>query len=133
MGLDPQKLFLAQKTQGASFNLRQFIRSEEVLCRVLIRTKTLPFATRYSGLTLSNPLIQTEGVAGYEISLNFNGVPTKISPRAASEIGSGPKFQLLSVNAAEQTSHPCRKLVTRQGAGWRLTERGSNHLRLLSY
>jgi len=33
------------------------------------------------------------GVAGYEIALNFNGLPFELTPRAASEIKARGKFQ----------------------------------------
>ena len=37
-------------------------------------------------LVLPNPVAEKEGVAGYEIALNYNGVAFALMPRAASEI-----------------------------------------------
>ena len=63
-------------------------------------------------LVKPNPLAQQEGVAGFELALDFNGLPFELIPRAASEVKSKSKFLLLSVNALEQEEHPCRKLVS---------------------
>ena len=74
-----------------------------------------------------------QGVAGYEIVLNYNGVPFALMPRAASEIKSAAKFQLLSVNESEQKTNPCRKLVVKRGGRWQLADAGLRELELLTY
>ena len=58
---------------------------------------------------LRNPIAEKEGVAGYEIALNLNAVPFALMPRAASEIKSTAKFQLVSVNAPYALANPCRQ------------------------
>jgi hypothetical protein len=40
---------------------------------------------------------------------------------------------LLVVNEAEEQRNPCRRLVTRRGARWELTEHGRQALELLTY
>jgi hypothetical protein len=82
-------------------------------------------------LVKDNPAAQSEGVAGYELAFDFNGVPIQIIPRTASEIKSKTRFQLLSVNAAVQQENPCRKLVTKRGNAWQLTSQGIDYLELL--
>jgi hypothetical protein len=72
-------------------------------------------------------------VAGYEIALNFNGVPFVLMPRAESEIKSRAKFQLLSVNEDEEKAEPCRRLVVKRGSRWQLTDAGIRQLELLVY
>ena len=72
-------------------------------------------------------------MAGYEIALNFNGVAFELIPRAASEIKGQAKYQLLSVNEAEQKKNPCRKLLAQKGGRWAFTTRGENLLDLLTY
>jgi hypothetical protein len=67
------------------------------------------------------------------MALNFNGVPFKLIPRAASEIKGKAKFQLLSVNEAEYHKNPARRLVTKKTARWELTSHGLNLLELLTY
>ena len=78
-------------------------------------------------------MAEREGVAAYEISINYAGLPFQLVPRAPSEIGPGPKIQLLSVNDVEEQEHPCRKLVVRNRGRWELTPAGMNLLELLTY
>ena len=88
---------------------------------------------RYPQLIEQNPLAEKEGVAGYEISLNYNGVPYRLTPRAASEIKNQARFQLLSVNEAEYRKNPCRRLVIKRAARWALARNGNHLLELLTY
>ena len=133
IGLDPWKLLLEQQRLGAKFSLVEFIRNPPELCRVTVRDSNFPWARRYPMFVKSNPVAQREGIAGYEIALNFNGLPMELIPRAASEIKTKTRFQLLSVNAAEKQKHPCRKLVTQKGAHWELANNGLHLLELLTY
>ena len=84
-------------------------------------------------LVLPNPIAQREGVAGYEIALNYNGVTFVLMPRAASEIHGQGRFQLLSVNEAEEKANPCRHLVVKRGSHWQLTDSGIRELEMLTY
>ncbi|PYI85525.1 MAG: hypothetical protein DME26_10780 [Verrucomicrobia bacterium] len=133
VGFDPRQVLLEEHSLGAKFNLLQVIRSQTELCRVVVRTTNFPWLKRYAALVRSNPRAEKEGVAGYEIALNFNALAFELVPRAASEIKGKAKFQLLSVNQAEQQRNPCRRLVTKRGARWELTSRGLNALELLTY
>jgi murein DD-endopeptidase MepM/ murein hydrolase activator NlpD len=134
LGLDPRLLLLAQQKQGAKFSLVEFIRSETELCRVLVREPQLAWARRHPMLIKPNPVAEKEGIAGYELALNFNGLPFEILPRAASEIRSKSKFLLLSVNAAERQSRPCGRIVTKDKSGrWQLAPRGQQLLDLLTF
>jgi murein DD-endopeptidase MepM/ murein hydrolase activator NlpD len=129
-GLDVRELLLAEK--NAKFSLRDFLRGQTALCRVLVRATNFPYLKRYAALVLKNPVAEKEGVAGYEIALNYNGVAFALLPRAASEIKSGAKFQLLSVDEAMQKANPCRKLVAKRGSRWQLTDKGVRELELLT-
>lgn len=133
VGLDPRLILLAQQSQGAKFSLVEFIRSQTELCRVFVRGKNLSWARRFPALLRPNPVAEKEGVAGYEISMSFNAVAFQLTPRAASEIKSTEKFQVLSVNAAEQEKNPGRHLVVRSGKSWALTSHGRDALELLAY
>lgn len=132
LGLDPRLIFLEQQAQGAKFSLLKFVKSRPELCRVIVRDANFSFPKRYPSLIRPNPLAQKEGVAGYEIALDANAVPIQLTPRAASELKSKQRYQLFSVNAAEQQRSPCRKLVTRRGNDWELTNTGLNFLELLT-
>ncbi|MCX6925169.1 MAG: hypothetical protein NT154_18445, partial [Verrucomicrobia bacterium] len=103
------------------------------LCRVLVRKTYFPWLKRYAVLIRPNPRAEKEGVAGYEIALNFNGVPFEIIPRAATEIKGKAKFQLLSVNEAEYHRNPGRRLVVKRGNRWELSSHGMNLLGMLTY
>ncbi len=133
LGLDPRLLLLTQQSQGAEFSLLRFVREQAELCRVLVRSANFPWLRRYTSLIRRNPVAEREGAAAYEIALNYNGVPFQLVPRAPSEIGSGPKYQLLSVNEGEEQDHPCRKLVARIRGRWELTNAGISLMDLLVY
>lgn len=133
LGLDPRLVFLAQAAPGNKFSLLHFIRNQNELCRVLVRDISFPWLKRYTPLIRRNPAAEREGVAGYELALNYNGIPFQIIPRAPSEIKSSASRQLLSVNEAEYAKHPCRKLVAKRGSGWELAAAGNRLLDLLTF
>lgn len=132
-GLDPQAILLEQRRSGAKFDLLRFIQNQTELCRVIVRAKDFSWLKRYAALVRSNPRAEKEGVAGYEVALNFNGVAFELTPRAASEIKGKSRFQLLSVNEAECRKNRCRRLVAQRGKGWELTHHGQLALDLLTY
>lgn len=132
-GLDPRAILLAEHDPAKKFNLLSFIQSQTELCRVLVRATSFPYLKRYPALVLKNPTAEREGIAGYEIALNFNGVAFALMPRAASEIKSAAKIQLLSVNAAEYHANPCRKFVAQHGSHWQLTDKGLRDVEQLIY
>jgi len=132
LGIDPRLVLLEQQGQGGKFSLLKFVQSRPELCRVLVRDANFSFPKRYPMLVRANPLTQKEGIAGYEIAFDFNAVPVQLTPRAASEIKSRTRYQLLSVNAAEQQRNPCRRLVTQRGTQWELTHQGTTFLNLLT-
>ena len=132
-GLDPLEIFIAEHHPTKTFNLATYLRSQTELCRVLVRETSFSYLKRYPALVLKNPTAEKEGVAGYEISLNYNGVAFALMPRGASEIKGAAKIQLLSVNAAEYRAHPCRKLVVQRGSRWQLTDKGQREIQSLIY
>jgi peptidoglycan LD-endopeptidase LytH len=131
LGLDPREILLDEK--DGNFNLLNFLRGQTELCRVLVRATNFPFLKRYPMLVLPNPVAQKEGVAGYEIALNFNGVPFALMPRAESEIKSRAKYQLLSVNEPVELANPCFGLLVKRGGRWQLANDGLRQLELLTY
>jgi murein DD-endopeptidase MepM/ murein hydrolase activator NlpD len=133
VGLDPRLVLVEERSQGAKFSLLDFLRNQTELCRVIVRRTDFPWLKRYRALVRSNPRAENEGVAAYEIALNFNAVPFELVPRAPSEIKGKAAFQLLSVNEAEERKNPCRQLVAKRGARWELTSRGIHALELLTF
>ena len=132
-GIDPRLLFITQQKQGTNFNLVNFIKSQTELCAVFVRKTDFPYLKRYAALVEKNPLVEKEGVAGYEISLNYNGVPIKFIPRAPSEAKGFASLQLLRVNAEEQNKNPGRHLVLHSNSGWQLSNTGLSLIELLTY
>ena len=133
VGLDPRQILLDERAQGAKFSLLQHLRGQTELCRVAVRATSFPWLKRYPQLVKPNPRAEKEGIAGYEVTLNFNALPFELIPRAASELKGKTKFQLLSVNDAEQRKNPGRRLVTQKSGRWELTSHGLNVLELLTY
>ena len=131
-GIDARQILLEEHQPGTNFSLVQFLRSETELCRVFVRSTSFPWLTRYRPLVLRNPVAEKEGVAGYEIAFDFNGVATQLIPRAASEIKGQGRFILLSVNEAEEKKNPARHYVVKRGAHWELTHHGLEMLELLT-
>jgi murein DD-endopeptidase MepM/ murein hydrolase activator NlpD len=133
LGIDPRPILLGQHEPGAKFSLLGFLQSQTELCRLFVRQTDFPWVKRYAALVRSNPRAQKEGIAGYELALNFNGVAFELVPRAASEIKGRARFQLLSVNEAEYHRNPARRLVAQRGNRWELASHGLNLLDLLTY
>jgi murein DD-endopeptidase MepM/ murein hydrolase activator NlpD len=132
-GLDPREILIAEHNPSAKFSLLHFLRGQTELCRVFVRATNFPYLKHYPMLVLSNPTAQREGVAGYEVALNYNGVAFALMPRAASEIHGPGRFQLLSVNEAEEKANPCRHLLVQRRGRWQLTDTGIRELELLTY
>lgn len=133
VGLDPRLILLEQKSRGAQFSLLQFVRGQTELCRVLVPKREFPWVKRYPALIQRNPAADKAGIAGYEVALNFNGLPFQLIPRTAAELKGNTRFQLLSVNEAEQQKNPARKLVARKGGHWELANHGVQLLELLTF
>jgi peptidoglycan LD-endopeptidase LytH len=140
VGLDARLVLLAAHDQGDRFNLLNFIWNQPELCRVIVRKTDFPWLKRYAGLIRPDPAAEKEGIAAYEIALNFNGVPFELVPRTESELNTSKlgvkgkaRYRLLSVNEAEYHKNPCRKLVVQKGSRWELAPRGINLLDLLTY
>jgi len=134
LGLDPRAVLLRQRAEGAQFSLLRYIQTQKELCRVLVRKGDFAFAQQHRALVRANPATSKEGVAAYELVLNFNGVPCQLIPRAPSEIkGYSSKYHLLSVNDAEQKQNGCRKLLAIKSGKWELTTTAHQHLDLLTY
>jgi hypothetical protein len=133
LGLDPRWIFLKQHQLGERFRLTGFIRAQPEMFRVQVRDTTFPWLRRYSSLVHTNPVAQKEGVAGYEVVLNYNGVPFALIPRAASEMKGRSRYLLLSANEAEYKKNPGRRLISNQGGRFQLASRGIHLLDLLTY
>ncbi len=133
LGIDPAAIFREQQRLGAKFSLVRHLQTLPEMCRVQVRDTKFPWLKRYAALTRRNPVAEREGVAGYELSLTFNGLPVRVTPRAASELKGSGKFTVLDVNEAEWKANPCGKLVFKRGQAWTLLARGQEVLDLITY
>ncbi len=134
LGLDPRAVLLRQRAEGEKFSLLRYVQSQTELCRVLVKQSDFAFAREHRPLVRANPAAEKEGIAAYELVLNFNGVPCQLIPRAPSEVKSyAAKISLLSVNDAEQKKNGCRKFLTAKAGKWALTPDALQHLDLLTY
>ena len=130
--LTPASFFLrnASKARGSIFWTGFNIGPE--LCRVQVRATDFSWVRRYPMLIKRVQLPANERIAGYEIALDFNGLPFELIPRTATQMKGNTKYQLLSVNEAEETKNPCRHLVKRQGASWTFGKNGLTLLEMLT-
>src|SRR5258708_7194374 len=133
LGIDPRAILLEQQERGSKFSLLDFLHRQTELCRVQVRKTDFPWLKRYKPLIRRNPVAEKEGVAGYELALNFNGVAFEVVPRAASEMRGKSRIELLSVNEAEYHKNPCRRLVSQHGKSWELTNHGMELLEMLVF
>lgn len=132
-GLDPRQIFLAENQPGQHFNVLTFLRSQTELFRVQVRATDFSYLKRYPSLVLPNPVTKTQGVGGYEIVFNYNGVPFALMPLAPSEMKGKSRVLLLSVNAKEYHANPCRKYVSERTGRWQLTNTGLRQVDLVIY
>jgi peptidoglycan LD-endopeptidase LytH len=133
VGMNPAEILLRRRTQGQMFNLVNWLQEGPEMCRVLIRDTKFSWLQKYQVLVEKNPVAPKEGIAAYELVMNYAGIPFKLIPRARSEVKAGAKFQLLSVNAAEAKKNSARDLVVMRKGKWELGPAGLRHLELLTY
>jgi len=133
IGVDPSVLLRASPQAGMEFSLRRYLRSQTELCRVLVLETDFAWLHQYPRLVRRNPISDAEGVAGYELALNFAGLPFELIPRALSEIEFGERVQLLTVNKAEKEVNPCGRILIQEEGKWRLTNKGMRLIDLLTY
>ena len=131
LALDSSEIFLRQKDQGEAFNLLSHVRSLNELLRVRVRKPRFPWVERNIRLTRRNPEAVRAGIAGYEVALDFNGVPFELTPLAAGAFSSDAPYELIRVNETEHKARPCRKLLRKTGGRWTLTKSGERLLELI--
>ena len=130
VGFDPRLVLLAERDLGPRFSLLQFLQTRPVLCRIQIRKPDFPWVRRYPML-VKRP--DAPGpVAGYDVAFDFNGLPFELVPRTAAQMKGAGRYELLSVNEAEETKNPARRLVKRRGSSWEIAPNGMSLLDLLT-
>ncbi len=133
IAIDPFQVFREQLRLRAQFSLVRLLQQQTELCRVVVRDTEFAWLRRYAPLVQPSPRPSREPVAGYEVSLNYHGLPFRLTPRTASELQGQTRFQVVSVNEAELKARPCGKLVAKRDGRWRLTATGERFLSLLTH
>lgn len=133
LGLNSAEIFREQARLGKAFSLVRYLQERPELCRITVRDTRFPWLKRYAALVKRSRVAEREGIAGYELSLTFNGVPVRIIPRAASELKGTGKVNLISVDPEVWQANPCGKFVFKRGQVWTLLPRGEELVDLLIY
>jgi murein DD-endopeptidase MepM/ murein hydrolase activator NlpD len=133
LGIDPRLVLLSGQRYRTNFNLARFLTVQPELCRVTVRSTNFPWLTRYPSLIRPGAAPADQPLAGYEIHLDYNGVPVRLLPRSESQMESRESFHLVSVNEAEYGMNPCRRLVVRAGKRFELGAAGIRLLQLLTF
>jgi hypothetical protein len=131
--IDPAPILLAAAREGTNFSMLRYVQARKEVCRVQVRDTSFSFLRRYPALVKANPAATKEGIAGYEISLDFNGGPIEIVPRGATEMKGAAKVRLVSVNEAELGQHHCCHLLTTRKGHRELSNAGLQRISLLTY
>ena len=133
IAIDPFPVFREQLRLRGDFSLARLLTQQTELCRVRVRATGFAWLRRYPQLVQAGPKGGKAAIAGYEIVLNYHGLPFRLIPRTAAEIKGSARYQLLSVNDAEQQARPCGKLVVKRNGRWQLTGAGERLLSLLTF
>ena len=96
----------------------------------MIGKTNLKWANRFPQLLVKNS--GTQPVGGYEIYLNSNGLPVKLTPINKGDLEEN-EVKLLEVFPDAYKAAPCKKLVFKKGQQWTLTAKGKTHINLLMY
>ena len=133
VGIDPSIVFRQQASMGSRFSFLDHLRNQTELCRVLVRRTQFSWLKRYVPLVRRNPLADREGFAGFEVALNYNGVPYQLIPRATSEIRTISDGSVVSVNTQELAARGCRQLLKKSKFGHELSAKGQRLISLLTF
>ncbi|MFT4689360.1 MAG: murein DD-endopeptidase MepM/ murein hydrolase activator NlpD [Limisphaerales bacterium] len=133
LGLDPTEVFRRPATAGNGFSMLNYIRYQREMCRVLVPKTDFSFARDYRPLMRRNATAERAGIDGYELVLNFAGIPCQLIPRSKQEVKFESGYTLLRVIESEALSNRCRKLITKERGKWRLTKTGTRFLDILTF
>jgi len=133
LGIDPAVVLKESATRGSNFSLLDMLRRQREMCRVVVKQPSLSWVRRNPALMHPNPRAQKEGVAGYELALNFMGIPFEFTPRSAAELQGIEPFQLQSTSEVVVQTFPCQHIVTLRHGRWELSHHGQEQLELFGY
>ena len=130
MGIDPTAFFRALRA-NPSLHFADHLKQQPEAFRVLVPARAFPWIKAHPECMQPGP--ETPG--GYELVMNYVGLPVRVVPREPSELPAGRKRlpALVSVNETELARCNCRYLVKRVKGQWALSERGKEWIELLTF
>lgn len=133
LGMDPAEIFRQQHADPDSFSLRSFLREKEAMFSVQVSQLDFPWIRRYVPLILKSTDFSPQQTNAYEISFDFSGLPFQLKPLALETPPDGKNWKPLQVNEEIRKANPCRKLIVKTGAKWRLTAKGRQLIEALLF
>ncbi len=118
MGIDPLAVFTAFR-DGSIKNFDEHFARMKPLARVRIATRLVPdFAERYPSL-LRRPL-PPEGVSGWDVWVDWTGLPFALTPLGASDVIGWPpnETRLLDVDADQVAHELSRHVAVKHRGAW---------------
>lgn len=130
LGLDAAQILKLSKS--GQFSFKEYLMSLPALCRVTVFQKNLDWIDRYPELIV-NSNKGGGGPTAWDLELNYNGIPVKITPRQGEVKNGGAKYQIIEVYEDVLAKHPCSGLVFRKGQKWIFTGKGKRLMNLLLF
>ena len=137
LGLDPAA-FLRACAADRKLNFVEYLRKQPIAFTVLLGTRPLPWRQLHP----EEVQPATGNPVAYEIGMTAWGLPVAVWPRTAGESSESQRRLLQRnapvvsrVNEPELARWTCNEMVKHNahGNGWTFTERGKEHLEILTY
>ena len=130
LGLDAAQILKLSKS--GQFSFKEYLMSLPILCRVTVFQKNVDWIDRYPEL-IDNSNNDGEAPTAWDLDLNWNGIPIRITPRKDEVISGGAKYQIIDVYEDVRAKHPCNGLLFRKGQKWIFTSKGKRLMDLLLF
>ena len=130
LGLDAAQILKLSKS--GQFRFKEYLMSLPTLCRVTVFQKNLDWIDRYPEL-IDNSNKGGGVPTAWDLDLNCNGIPIRITPRRNEVVSGGAKYQIIDVYEDVRAKHPCNGLLFRKGQKWIFTGKGKRLMDLLLF
>jgi len=131
LGLDAAAILKSANT--GPFNILEYLKSEFVLCRLIIFRDDFDWLKRFPQLVDDDDPESKEMIQAWEADLNFNGIPVRMVPVRTEMRSGGSKYRIQQVDEKVLKKHPCSGMVFRKGQQWVFTGKGQRAMDLLLY
>ena len=130
LGLDAAQILKLSKS--GQFSFKEYLMSLPTLCRVTVFQENLDWIDRYPEL-IGNSNNGGGVPTAWDLDLNCNGIPIRITPRRDEVVSGGAKYQIIDVYEDVRAKHPCSGLLFRKGQKWIFTGKGKRLMDLLLF